>query len=660
MRQHKYFPFILVALLAFSFSSCFQDLNLEPKYGLNAGTVYENPDNYINVLAKLYAGLSMTGNQGPAGDADISGIDEGFSSYLRVLWNLEEVPTDEAVVGWNDPGLPELNTLEWVATNPWSSAMYYRIFFQITLCNEFIRETDPQKLSDRGFSEADKARIAVYRDEARFLRALSYYHALNLFGDAVPFVTTQDKVGAFFPEPTSRENLFNYIESELLDLEKGLLDPVPGFDAENYARANKAAAWTLLAKLYLNAEVLAGQPRWNDCAGYCQKVIDAGYTLEPEYKNLFLADNHNSQEIIFPVTFDGLRSKTYGGTTFLTHAPVGGRMSPDSFGINTGWAGYRATKGLISQFDAVFFTDDFQDGPGEWNVPANGSWTYDSDAGAMSYNSVAGDYANDGFEIQGAPENNRQIEITFAASKFARFIDTTAIDSLNDGGYLAIGTGSGPDKVFHFIKGGHYSFRMNTGNITSIRFYGKNARYLLDRVNVVYRDQDERFLAFVKGQNYEIYEIGTFTDGYAIAKWRNITSTGAVGSDPTGDFVDTDFPLFRLADVYLMYAEAALHGGGDKSSGLAYINLLRQRAKAPQVSDYDLDFILAERARELYWEGQRRSDLIRFGKYAGDSYLWPWKGGVMEGTAVPDFRKLYPIPEADLAANPNLTQNPGY
>ena len=159
--------------------------------------------------------------------------------------------------------------------------------------------------------------------------------------------------------------------------------------------------------------------------------------------------------------------------------------------------------------------------------------------------------------------------------------------------------------------------------------------------------------------------MGNFGHGYAFVKFKNITSTGAEGSDgPTngsGDFVDTDIPLFRLADVYLMYAEASLGGGGgDTGTALGYINDLRARAGANPVASINLNFILDERGRELGWEMTRRTDLIRYGKFTTASYLWPWKGGVKNGQAVEDYRNLYPIPAKDIIANPNLVQNPGY
>jgi hypothetical protein len=168
-----------------------------------------------------------------------------------------------------------------------------------------------------------------------------------------------------------------------------------------------------------------------------------------------------------------------------------------------------------------------------------------------------------------------------------------------------------------------------------------------------------------EGQTLEIDDMFEFTNGYAVTKWKNITSDGNIGSDI--EFVDTDFPLFRLADVYLMYAEAVLRGGtgGDESTALSYINMLRERAYGDEngnisARDLTLDFIIDERARELYWEGQRRTDLIRFGLFSGGDYLWSWKGAVKEGRSIDAKFDIFPIPAADVIANTNLTQNPGY
>jgi hypothetical protein len=326
--------------------SCNKQLNQTPKYGLNAETVYKDPANYINVLAKLYSGLSMTGLQGPAGQGDISGIDEGFSAYIRVLWNLQELPTDEAVCGWSDPGIPTLNKTQWNADDGWVKGMYYRIYYQITLCNEFIWQSREEKLAERGFSEAVKAEIRTYRNEARFLRALSYYHAMDLFGN-VPFVDENDRVGAFLPEQINRTGLFTYIENEIIDLEDLLLDP----SAAPYGRASKAAAQTLMAKMYLNAEVYTGTPRYASCKTYCEKVINSGtYQLDDVYQDMFLADNHTSPEIIFPVVYDGLYAQTWGGTTYLVCGALGGSMVASKYGVNGKWGGLRVTPQFVSKF----------------------------------------------------------------------------------------------------------------------------------------------------------------------------------------------------------------------------------------------------------------------------------------------------------------------
>lgn len=523
---------VIVSIIVLSLTSCLKDLDRTPFYGLNTESVYADPDNYINVLAKLYAGFSTTGNKGPDGKPDISGIDEGFSNYVRVYWNLQELPTDEAVCGWSDPGIPELHEMSWSSDNAWVKGMYYRFYFQIPLCNEFIRESSDDKLSEHGFSADDVNKIKAYRYEARFLRALTYYHAMDMFGN-VPFVTEADASGSFFPEQISRGDLFLYIEKELKEIEDLMLDP----DQAEYARASKAAAWTLLAKMYLNAEVYTGTPRYNDCITYCNKVINAGYTLQPKYTELFLADNNLSNEVIFPITSDGNFTKSWGATTFLVHAPVGGKMKPLEFGISGGWGGYRATSAFVNQF---------------------------------------------------------------------------------------------PDTL------------------------------------------DGRNLFFTDGQNLSVNDTvngviklsTTFTDGYAVAKWRNVTSAGVIGSDPNGTFVDTDYPMFRLADVYLMYAEAVVRGGaGDQATALNLINQLRERAygnSEHNVTSLDLNFIFAERSREMYWEGTRRTDLIRFKKFSGGDYLWPWKGNAEYGTSVPSYLDLYPIPAADIVANTNLKQNEGY
>jgi len=520
----------LSAAIVLASASCVNDLERTPPLDVTSASVYTDFNNYKNVLAKLYAGYALTGQRGPDGLPDVGGIDEGASNYLRQYWQLQELPTDEAKIAWGDVDLPVLNTLQWSTSNVFVRAMYYRVFYQIALANDFIRATTEDKLAGRGFSTDQVTQARQMHAEARFLRALSYWHALDMFGK-VPFVTERNEVGAFFPEQTTRAELYNYVESELLAIESQLV----AARQNEYGRADQAAAWTLLTKLYLNSQVYVGQPKYTEAITYANKVIAAGYALEADYNRLFLTDNNTSREIIFPITFDGTRSQSWGGMTFLVHAPIGGSMSAESFGVNGGWSGLRTTKNIVNLF------------PG------------------------------------------------------------------------------------------------TDGSV------------------------DERGVFHSNGQTLEIDNLSTFTEGYALVKFKNVSSTGVAGSDASGNHADTDFPMFRLADVYLMYAEAVLRGGtgGTAAQALQYVNQLRERAynntsgnlTAEQLT---LDFILDERARELKWEAHRRTDLIRFGRFTSGTYLWPWKGGVKEGRAVENFRVLYPIPSSDITANPNLTQNEGY
>ncbi len=152
-------------------------------------------------------------------------------------------------------------------------------------------------------------------------------------------------------EPFSRNKLRHLIylttsNLNFLDIENKIAPP----HTNPYGRADQAAVWTLLAKLYLNAEVYTGTPRYTHCLTYCTKIINAGYSLEPDYKNLFLADNDKSKEIIFPITFDGVKTRTYGGTTFIIRAAIGGSMNPTDYGVDGAWAGTRTTRQFVEKF----------------------------------------------------------------------------------------------------------------------------------------------------------------------------------------------------------------------------------------------------------------------------------------------------------------------
>ena len=620
-------------LLVFVSVSCLKDLDLDlqDEDVVSADEFYNDPASYKQVLAKLYAGLAVSGQEGPAGQSDISGIDEGFGQYLRGYWQAQELCTDEAVIGWADGSLPDYHEMDWNADNEFIRAIYDRIFYQITSCNEFIRQTTDAKLSERGVSNELKTDIAFYRAEARFLRALSYFHALDLFGN-VPFVTEADEVGFFLPQQTNRQDLFNYIESELIAIENLMVDA----KANEYARADKGAVWMLLARLYLNAEVYTGSAKYTESLNYVNKVTGAYSQLENEYQNLFLADNHNADGIIFPIAFDGLRTQTWGGTTFLVHAAVGGSMNPADFGIDGGWGGLRTTSAFVNKFPEPIIDLAALNAA----LGADSTWGIVGDATPNGWDGPDVVLKQDGSLI------SSYVFLNTGSIKFRENNDWT--NNLGDDG--VDGTLE-PNGANISVTEGNYKISIDMTNMTYT-------------IETLVPSSDSRRSFHTDGQELEIASMGTFTDGYAVIKFKNIDRNGVAGPNLT--FPDTDYPLFRLADAYLMYAEIATKGaGGDLATAVTYVNALRERAYGNTVgnittSDLSPEFILDERARELYWEGYRRTDLIRFGKFTGGDYVWPWKGGVAEGISVPEHLNLYPIPNTDLNANSNLVQNTGY
>jgi len=508
-------------------TSCSKQLDRFPINDITAANLYTTEAGYKQVLGKVYASLALTGNSGPAGAGDVARIDEGTSDFIRLLFCLQELSTDEAVVAWNDPGIQDLHNMNWGSSNPILYGLYSRCFYAITISNEFIRESAPDKVASRGIANA--AGIKQMGAEARYVRAFAYSVLMDVYGNP-GFVDENTPIGAGIrPAQILRPALFNYIESELKAIEADL--PAPR--ANEYGRVDKAGVWALLSRIYLNAQVYTGTAKFTESITYSKRVIDGGYTLLADYRQLMLADNNvGNTEAIWTLNYDGLKSQNWGGTTFLVNASVGGDMDRAVSGL-TGWGGLRATKNL-----PLLFPD-----------------------------------------------------FTGAADKRSQFFQ----------------------------------------------------------------------------QSLEINNIAEFKDGHAVTKYRNRTKAGGFGNDPSRTWADIDFPVFRLAEQHLNYIEAVLRGGsgGDNATALAYANAIRTRAYGNNTGNIGainltLDYIIDERSRELYWEGLRRTDLVRFGRFTDATYLWPFKGGIKNGTGVESFRRLYPIPAAELGSNPNIKQNPNY
>jgi len=525
---------ILAAVFAgISFTSCKKTLDLKPTNDVTVDIAYSTPAGYKQGFAKVYGAFALTGNAGGAGNPDISTttIDEGNSDFLRMFWNTQELSTDEAIdnASWNsntDAGLHDFHNMNWSASNRMLQGLYIRSAYQILLCNEFMRQCSDANLSARGITGASADTIRKYIPEARFLRAFQYWVLMDAFGSP-SFATEADAIGSVMPPQKSRSDLFNYVESEL----KAISALLPAPRANEYGRADQAAAWALLARMYLNAEVYTGTARNADAITYSKKVIDAGYSLETNYNWLFLNDNYKcTNEFIFTINYDGQNSRNYGGTNYIVWAGSASDVGINVVGV-TGWGGNRTTKNLPNLF---------------------------------------------------------------------------------------------PDY---------------TGAI------------------------DKRSNFFTGTRNMEI--VDRIADGYVVTKFKNKNRDGSLGPQISDLGVGIDMPLFRLAEQYLIYAEAVVRGGtgGDAALALTNFNKLRQRAygdNSGNVGALTLDLILDERGRELYWEGFRRTDLIRFNKFTQASYLWPWKANIANGSGVDAHYRLFPIPAAEVSANHNLVQNLGY
>jgi hypothetical protein len=531
------FIYILFALA--TLQSCTSDLDVvaeDPKI-LTPEQLFSTPEGYKQALAGVYGNLSLTGT-GDAGSSFLQGIDPGTSQFGRVTWYLQTLTTDEAVWTYeNDEGVAELQRNTWTSSNPILLGMFSRTMAEVAIANDFLRQSTPELLNSRGITAAaDVTEIEFYRNEARVLRAFAYYNLMDLFGKA-PFVTENDPLDFKGPQ-YDRAQLFTFIETELNAVIPNLKDA----RTNEYGRLDKAMAQMILAKMYLNAEVYIGTPKYAECMAKCTDVIAGGYVLKTNYLDNFKADNNTSSELIFTLQSDGVKTQNYGSSTVIINGQVGSiEKNGAEFGVGGFGGALRMRKQLVQKFDGAEF------------------------------------------------------------------------------------------------------------------------------------DNDARKTYTAGSRTIDIAELTNAAQGYILHKFSNKTAAGVAGVNST--FVDTDFPLFRLADAYLMYAEAQMRKDGATNTNLAttasaqsltYINKLRERANNGSTTanvaqtQVDLNFIIDERARELHWEGHRRQDLIRFNKYGGGNYNWAWKGNIANGTSFGPNLNVFPLPSASIVANPNLTQNTGY
>ena len=549
----------MASMLCMGFVSCADELNIKSVDPLNHPTY-----NVEGLLAKQYATLGLTGQKGPAGVADLS-CDEGESGFIRTIFNLQELMTDETLWAYQEnPGIAPITNMDWTKDNVRVNWAYQRLSFDITLYNFFISE-------QTGSLSEDK--IA----EVRFLRALNYYYFLDLFRKA-PF---KDTFNDNLPTEKSGKDLYEWLDNELTTIEPLMAEVGAYNNSENFGRADRGAAYALHARLALNSAVYTdGQVKdYQKAIHYCDEIINSGkYDLSRVAKNgysgyqqLFMGDNDCNpeamQEIIFPIRQDGVKTRAYAGTSYLVNASTITGMPYAS--TSDPW------KCLFARVDLVkkFFPNEDIPKATEEDLLTNPSK-----------------------EQVIAKDNEKGISTADVVAK-----------ANDDRALFYMGVGGCDGKVRTLTPGDAITSPLN---------------------------------------------------GASFVKWTNLHADGTAQHHQ--NFSDTDFPLFRLAEIYLTRAEAKYRLNGSQE-GLADILEVQARANRQlKASSVDEQTLIDEWCREFYMEGRRRSDLVRFGLFTGSKYLWSFKGGSEKGQGVGAKYDIYPIPGDEIKNNPNMHQNPKY
>lgn len=348
----NYFKPILSAALVVAATlgnvSCINDLDIS-SIDPQSSSSFDQAGAFV----KQYAMLGLTGQKGLAGSPDLDGQDEGESGFYRTVFNCNELSTDECIWVWQDNvDIPQFTGLSWNSSSQRTEWVYVRLGYDITQFNFFLDQTE-------GLTDAESLR---QRAEVRFLRALHYWYFIDLFGKA-PF---KEHFSNDLPVEKGGKELYDYIQTELAEAEADMYEP----GEAPFGRADKAANWLLRARLYLNAEVYTGTADYQNAKTYADKVINSGaYQLCNDYRLMFMADNDENEEamkeIILPIRQDGMKTRNYGGSTYLVCGARTGGMP--YMGTTNGWSCIVARNALVYKF---FPNKDVPMIPEDVEVPA--------------------------------------------------------------------------------------------------------------------------------------------------------------------------------------------------------------------------------------------------------------------------------------------------
>lgn len=438
---------------------------------------------------------------------------------------------------WWDSGVHmEFARHTWQPRNSTINGLWNTANTGVSTCNKVLAIIS----ANTNISEADRQAAFV---EIRGVRAFWYYILVDYFGN-VPLVTNFEDQE--LPGTKSRREVYDFVIKELNEIKDLLPADV---SAKTYGKFTKGAAYFLLAKMYLNAEVFTGtitqtsftkgSSEWQKCIDACDEVLKLPYILEPNWTTNFEVRNESSKEIIFPCVF----SKTDGGNHLFFRTLH--YRDPIALGMSISpWNGISAMPDYVNQFDDADKRKDWSFLTGPMIDPATGKV----------------------LTTQHGRDLIHTIDIPMIAGTPAKY-----------------------DNIWGEVE----------------------------------------------------QEVGARCIKWAIEP--------GLSSD-----AENDFAFFRLADVYLMKAEALVRLGRN-AEALPYVNAVRERAfddDAKLLASVTLNDIYNERRYEFAWECYTRQDMIRFGKLLEPRFLKP--------ETTPAYRLLLPIPIQAMEANNRLTQNPGY
>lgn len=523
---------LIVMLLLGGIHSC-TDLNEVVYSEVLSENFYQTEEEIIAALAPAYGNLRLIAH--------------------RHMWHIAGYSTDELVYPtrgrhWYDGGhFQRFHEHTWTPETPHLNNTWNYSFRWVNQSNMLILQL--QKLEN-----IDEALREAFIAELKIIRALGYYYLIDNFGN-VPIVDRFDVEPGFSPPNNAnfaagRKAVFDFIEA---DLTQNIEKLSTGKNKSTYGRFHKWAAHALAVKLYMNAEVWTGVPKWDNAIAHADAIINSNlFKLEPNYFSNFLANNDNSSENIFVVPFN--ETQTGGNMTDMAFVNFHHYQMGQVFGTPRG--GNNGICALPGHYHSFHESDLRRNG---WLVGLQRS----SSTGAV----------------------------------------------------LLCTEESAP----------------------------KPLQYTPDFVNI-YDPSDKSVYDHRNALEYH---------GARFVKYQIAYKSGNMGND---------LAVYRYADILLLKAEAIMrkNNGNATQEAVNLVNQVKARAfenPTPHLyttATLTLDELLAERSRELYNEGMRRNDMIRFGKFVRGNF------GFVNRASEQDFRNVYPIPQPQRNVNPNLVQNPGY